>query len=360
MLNFTVGPVMSDKEVLDIGAMHVPYFRTPEFSDVMLDNERFMKKFVHAENDARVVFITGSGTASMEACVINLLTPKDKALVIDGGSFGHRFVEMLEIHGIPYVTVVPEQGHSVTYDQLSAFSGAGITSLLVNIDETSVGVLYDIEIISKFCKENDIFLIVDAISSFLCDNIDMKKHYIGALITGSQKALACPPGVSVIVLSKIAVDRVYAGKTKCMYLDLKLALDNGIRGQTPFTPAVGILLQIHERFKMIEARGGVESEIKRIGGLANYFRAGIAARNLPLRIMSSSLSNAVTPVSPVNDISAYNVFNILKDEYGLWVCPNGGELKDKLFRVGHIGALSEKDFDILLDALSNMKENGKL
>ena len=98
MLNFTVGPVMSGESVRAIGAEQVPYFRTPEFSELMFENERLIKKFASAEDDARVCFITGSGTASMEAAVINIFTEKDKVLVIDGGSFGHRFVEILEIY----------------------------------------------------------------------------------------------------------------------------------------------------------------------------------------------------------------------------------------------------------------------
>lgn len=90
MLNFTVGPVMSDETVRGIGAEQVPYFRTLEFSEIMLENERLVKLFVKSEEDARVVFITGSGTSSMEATVMDVLSPDDKVLVIDGGSFGDR------------------------------------------------------------------------------------------------------------------------------------------------------------------------------------------------------------------------------------------------------------------------------
>ena len=87
MLNFTVGPVMFGETVRGIGAEQVPYFRTPEFSEIMLENERLVKLFIKAEKDARVVFITGSGTSSMEATVMDVLSPDDKVLVIDGGSF---------------------------------------------------------------------------------------------------------------------------------------------------------------------------------------------------------------------------------------------------------------------------------
>ena len=355
MLNFTVGPVMSSEAVRALGAEQVPYFRTAEFSEVMLENERLVKQFAYAGEKARVCFMTGSGTASMEAAVMNVFTEKDRVLVIDGGSFGHRFVEMLEIHEIPHTVIKPEFGCSVTEEQLLPYEGQGYTGFLVNLDETSVGVLYDIKLISDFCKRNGIFLVVDSISSFLCDPFDMEALGVQVMITGSQKALACPPGISLIVLSEEAVERVYANKPKIMYLDLKLALKNGERGQTPFTPAVGTLRQIHCRLKEIEQAGGVESEIKRIGGLAEYFRSRIRECGLPFEIISRSLPNAVTPLAPTNGKNAYDIFLTLKDEYNIWICPNGGELKEKVFRVGHIGALTEKNYDTLIDALIDMQ-----
>ncbi len=355
MLNFTVGPVMTGERVRAIGAEQVPYFRTPEFSKLMFENEALIKKFAHADDNARVCFITGSGTASMEAAVINLFNENDKVLVIDGGSFGHRFVEMLQIYGISHTVIKPEFGHGVTAGQLAQYDGKGYTGFLVNLDETSVGVLYDIKLISDFCRKNHLFLLVDSISSFLCDPFDMEKLGVQAMISGSQKALACPPGVSLIVLSEEAVKRVYSNHPKTMYLDLKLALKNGERGQTPFTCAVGILRQMNERLRGIDAVGGVEREIERIGSLAGYFRDQVRKYDFPFEIISDSLPNAVTPLSPTNGVSAYDIFTVLKDEYQIWVCPNGGELRDRVFRVGHIGALETKDYDVLIEALRDMR-----
>ena len=354
MLNFTVGPVMSSDAVRAIGSEQVPYFRTAEFSAIMLENEHLMKQFAGADEEARAIFMTGSGTLSMEAAVINLFSENDSILVVDGGSFGHRFVEILEIHGIPHTIIKPEFGCGITKEQLSEYDGKGYTGFLVNLDETSVGVLYDIQLISDFCKRNDVFLVVDSISSFLCDPFDMKALNVQAMITGSQKALACPPGISIIVLSAEAVERVYQNNPKTMYMDLKSALRNQERGQTPFTCAVGILRQINVRLKEIEQNGGVESEIRRIGSLAHYFRERIT--DLPYEIVSKALPNAVTPLTPTNGKSAYDVFLKLKDEYGIWICPNGGELKDKIFRVGHIGALTEADYDMLISALKDLEK----
>lgn len=357
MINFTVGPVMSSDAVLAIGREQVPYFRTAEFSELMLENERLVKEFAHAEEGARVVFITGSGTASMEATVMNLFTTEDKVLVVNGGSFGHRFVELCEIHHIPHTEIKLEHGESLTQQHLVPFERQGYTGFLVNMHETSTGVLYDMELISQFCKRNNIFLAVDAISAFLADPFDMQALGAGIMITGSQKALACPPGISLIVLSKQALERVEKNPTRCMYLDLKDALKNGERGQTPFTPAVGTLRQIHARLLEIKAAGGAESETRKISGIAQDFREKI--KGLPFEIASKSLSNAVTPLRPLN-ASAHQIFLTLKDEYNIWICPNGGELKDTLFRVGHIGALTTDDNDALVEAMKDMQKRGKI
>ena len=366
MINFTVGPVQSCESVHAIGAQDVPYFRTAEFSEVMLENERLMLKFAGAPEGSRAVFITGSGTASMEATIMNVLTPEDRALVVNGGSFGARFCKICEVHGVPHDEIRLDAGKALKEElffnaekqrgrEAEKFGGkfdntvAKYTAFLVNKHETSTGVHYDMGLISDFCRKNNLLLIVDCISSFLCDEFNMAALGADVMITGSQKALACPPGVSIIVLSPRALERAAANDPKCLYFDLKDALKNQERGQTPFTPAVGTLLQIHARLKEIEAAGGVTSEVAKAKNLAEYFRSRIT--DLPLEIVSESLSNAVTPLRPTNGMSAYDIFLKLKDEHGIWVCPNGGELKDKVFRVGHMGCLTTEDYDKLLLAL---------
>ena len=177
----------------------------------------------------------------------------------------------------------------------------------------------------------------------------------GVMITGSQKALACPPGIAVMVLAPSALKRIEHTKCCCQYLDLKLALRNQERGQTPWTPAVGVLRQINVRLKEIDAAGGAATEIERTARLANYFRNKLKEYDLPFKIISESLSNAVTPLHPTTQ-SAHEIFLKIKDEYNMWICPNGGDLKDSLFRVGHIGCLSESDYDRLISAFLDLRE----
>ncbi len=357
MINFTVGPVQSSTEVHEIGSHDVPYFRTQEFSDVMLENENLMLQFSGAPEGSRAIFLTGSGTAAMEASVINLLDDNDNVLVVNGGSFGQRFVELVELHGIPHEVISVEAGHALKQSDLTPFEGKGYSALLVNVHETSTGVLYDINMIGDFCRRNGIFLIVDAISSFLADEFNMLSCGADVMITGSQKALACPPGVSVVVLSPRALERVDRIESGIMYLDFASALKNGERGQTPFTPAVGILLQINARLRQIKRDGGVSAQVEKTAALASYFRSKL--EGLPFDMFSNSMSNACTSIHPKN-VSARDIFLTLKDEYNIWVCPNGGSMSETVFRVGHIGELSLADFDTLVDALTDMNNRGLL
>lgn len=357
MLNFTVGPVMSSEEVLSIGAEQVPYFRTAEFSAVMLENEKYMLEYAKAPENSRAVFMTCSSTGSMEATVMNCFSKEDKVLVINGGSFGHRFVEICEFHEIPHVALELEHGKKLTKERLYEYDNQGFTGLLVNVDETSTAVLYDTMMIGEFCKKNNMFFVCDCVSAFLADPFNMAECGADVMITGSQKVLACPPGISIIVLAPKALERVAASKVRTMYFDLKDALKNQERGQTPFTPAVGILLQINKRLKEIKEHGGADAEVARVAAQAEDFRTKI--KELPFEFVSESPANGVTSVHP-KTANAFDIFLTLKDEYGIWICPNGGDMKDTIFRVGHIGALTHEDNDTLINALKDMQKRGLL
>lgn len=355
MLNFTVGPVMCSDEVRSIGGEQVPYFRTPEFSAVMFENEKLILKYAKAPLGSKAVFMTNSSTGSMEAVVMNCFSKEDKVLVIDGGSFGHRFVELCEIFDVPHEVLKLNHGQMLTKERLYEYDGQDFTGLLVNVCETSTGVLYDSEMIGEFCKKNGLFYVCDCVSSFLADTFDMAHCGADVMITGSQKVLACPPGVSIIVLAPRAVERVVNAKVKSMYFNLADALKNMERGQTPFTPAVGILRQINARLKEIEKEGGADAEIARVAAQAADFRNKI--KDLPFEFVSESPANGVTPLHPIN-VDAYRIFEILKDEYGIWICPNGGDMKNTVFRVGHIGNLTHEDNTTLVNAIKDMQNRG--
>lgn len=363
MINFTVGPVQMAETIRRIGAEEIPYFRTPEFSALMQENEQLMLEFMKAGEDSKALFLTGSGTSAMEAAVMNLFTKKDRLLIVNGGSFGDRFVKICRIHGIPYEEIRLESGRALRKEHLAPYSKGDFTGFLVNAHETSTGVLYDMDLISRFCREHNLWLVVDAISSFLSDEFRMKEWGVDLVLTGSQKALALPPGIAVLVLNGRAVKRVEENQVESLYFDLKEYLKDGLRGQTPYTPAVSILIQMNHRLRGIKEQG-LPMEQQRIRALAEDFREKI--KELPFEIVSEALSNAETPLHPTgkdrdgNPVSAYRIFQILKDEYGIFVCPNGGALAETVFRVGHIGNLTKEDNDTLIAAWKDMQNRGLL
>lgn len=354
MLNFTVGPVESPISVLDISAQSAPYFRNAEFSQVMLDNEHLMLELLNAPGGCRCVFLTASGTGAMEAAVMSVLKPGEHVAVINGGSFGQRFVKLCRLHDHEVDEVALEFGKQLTRDNLDFFVSADASALLINMHETSSGLLYDMELVSSFCRERGLVLIVDAVSAFIADEINMAALGADVILTGSQKALACHPGVSLLALSPAAQERIAENPELCSYLSLKEALKNGERGQTPWTPAVTTLLEINARLKEISA-AGIEAERLLIAARAEAVRSAVSGTTL--KMIPESPSNAVTALRCPNH-NAAAVIERAKTEYDMWLCPNGGPLADEVFRIGHIGAISEGDNARLIDVLAAMAAEG--
>lgn len=361
MINFTVGPVQMDNETLSIGKEQIPYFRTAEFSQIMKENESLLCEFFDAPENSRAIFLTTSGTGSMEAGIMNFFTEKDKLLVINGGSFGERFVQLCEIHEIPFTEINLKFGSPLTKKILDFYDNQGYTGVVLQLCETSSGVLYDMELVGDFCHNNNCFLFVDAISGFLADEVSMKKCHINAVITGSQKALALPPSMSFTILDEEAQKRCHTNKIKSMYFNYADYLKNGERGQTPFTPAVGTLLQLHEKLLRIKKMGGISVLNNLARERAMYFRNRIKHLPLKMFVPSEYASNCVTALSPTNSsVNAHKVFEIIKDEYDMWICPNGGTMAEKVFRVGHIGSISKEEIDKLIKVFENLVERNLL
>ncbi|MCQ2070377.1 MAG: alanine--glyoxylate aminotransferase family protein, partial [archaeon] len=166
---------------------------------------------------------------------------------------------------------------------------------------------------------------------------------------GSQKALSLSPGIAIVVMDTKAIERMNGIKPASYYFDIRVHLSNQVRGQTPFTPAVGTLLELNDMLCMIEA-DGLEARLERSKTLAEYFRDG--ARALGLKVPDYPLSNAVTPL--VFEDGAYALFETLKEKYDILVTPSGGDLRNRLLRVGHIGNLGKEDYDALLSAMKEV------
>lgn len=341
---FTPGPVKMYEETLKLGSIQTPYFRNDEFSDIIFDCEKNLLKIANALEGSRVLFLTASGTAGMEATVQNLLNQDDKALVVNGGGFGQRFVDICKIHNINTIDYKIKDTNLSDTTLLNEHKDA--TSLLINAHETSIGILYDLDAVGKFTKENDMLFIVDAISMFITDELDMQHHNIDALIISSHKGLALPPGLSMVILSPKAIKKV--NPVHQLYFDFNSYLRDGNRGQTPFTPAITIILQLHQRLQQIVDDGLIKHQEK-AKKIAEYFRESI--KNLPLAPYSSYMPNAMTTLTPTDGKSAAQISKDLDEQFDITVTPNGGELKDKIFRVSHMGDMNKEYVDVLINAL---------
>ncbi len=337
-------------DILKIGSMQVPYPRTQSFSEVLLKLEATLLSLLSAPSGSRAVFITGSGTAAMEAAVLNFATPNGLAAVINGGAFGQRFVDILDRHRC--------RMHEVKVDRDTLSDGhalanvpSEVTALFVNGHETSIGHLYDLAATRRFCHDHDCLHIVDAIGMFATDELDMKKNGIDVLIISANKGLALAPGISIVAMSPKALSRIIPNPMT-YYLDINPMLADGVRGQTPFTPAISVLLQLQRRLEVL-ASEGISKSIAKAAKLAKHFRTNIVG--LPLRPYSQNMPNAMTALEVVaTKLSPRAIVNVLNEDYDLVVAPNAGTLGDSIFRVAHMGNLHNSDVDCLIKALTQI------
>lgn len=348
---FTVGPVEMYEHTIQIGGKQTPYFRNHFFSNVMYELDNNLKEILNMKNEDKNIVLTASGTGAMDATVINCLNKEDKVLVISGGSFGQRFEELCRIYSVAYDAIHIPYGMAFCEDMLEKYEGKGYTTLLVNIHETSTGQLYPIEILSDFCVRNNLYFIVDGISSLFTDDINFHEQAIDALIYSSQKAMALPPGISVVSLSERMCKKINP-KPQTLYFDFNLYLKDGTRGQTPFTPAVGIILQMNEMIRRIKEEG-IENKVAKTKELAEDFRYKLI--NAGFEIPKYPLSNALTPI--LFEQGAKYYYDKLVSDYEITVNPCGGALSNKMLRVGHMGNLSVEDNDMLIKALCEIRNN---
>ncbi len=350
MTLFTCGPVQmypSTATIRDKGFIH---FRTIQYGDLVKSTMKRLSFFLGNSVDYGTIYLACSGTGAMEATIENCLSKNDKALVINGGAFGHRFCEQLEYHHIPYDSIDLEWNEELTEKHLKPYENKGYTDLFVNIHETYTGQLYDKQMLGDFCKRNNMYFIVDAISSFLADEYDMEKYGIDLTIISSQKGLCCSPGCAFVSFSQRMIDRIqsknYIAPTK--YFDFRDYLNNIDRGQTPYTPPVLVMYEVEDMLNLIDAEGGLNARLKSVEEKCNYFRKKV--KEIGLTVPDYPLSNMLTPVQ-FDDVNAFEVIQVLKDKYDIYVNPCGGELATKLLRVAHLGNTNLADIDNLIEKL---------
>jgi len=331
-----------------MGAEQVPYFRNADFSAVLKECEARLLELAGAPLGSRVLFLAGSGSLAMESVVVNLLSAETPCAVVNGGSFGQRFVDICLLHRVLVQELVVDRDPLTDWGALSV--DGKIQAMLINGHETSVGHLYDLVSTGRFCRQKQCLHVVDAISLFVTDALDMQKQFIDVLLLSSHKGLALPPGLAMVVLSPAALNQIVK-QPNSFYLDFNHYLEDGLRGQTPFTPTVSIILQLRARLEQLQQEG-MASAIAHAQDLALHFRDGIRA--LPLKPYSPCMPNAMTAIQVTSDVPAHQVVDALERRHGCVVAPNGGALRELVFRVGHMGNLVHADIDRLLLGLQDV------
>lgn len=294
----------------------------------------------------------GSGTAAMDAAVLNCLDNTDKVIIMNGGAFGQRWCDLCDVHAVPYNEVKVPLGEDIDLNLLSDLLLKNqYTALLINAHETSTGHLYDIQSIGAITRQHDVLFVVDAISTICADPFFMDEWHVDVALLSSQKALALPPGLSFVAMNERAMDRLAMREPKSLYLNLSRYLNNQKRGQLPYTPAIGVMLQLHQRLLDIQNET-IAVSVTKHHERAKFFRAainGLAFSNAPFR-PSSALTALIC-----HDLDATELVHELASKHGIIVAPSGGHLKSKLVRISHMGAQKETDIEYLVAALSKGK-----
>ncbi|MDD5019211.1 MAG: alanine--glyoxylate aminotransferase family protein [Candidatus Omnitrophica bacterium] len=340
----TPGPTPLPPEICEALSRPIIHHRTPQFQAVLKEVAENLKGAFQTKND--VFVLTSSGTGAMEASVVNLLSWGDKALVIQAGKFGERWTELCQAYGIKPIVIDVEWGKSLDPQVLkeTLSKEPAVKAVFTTLCETSTGVTSDIKAFGQVVRETEAVLVVDAISGLGAIDLQMDAWGVDVVVSGSQKGFMLPPGLAFLAVSKKAWKLVEESKCPKYYFDLKKAKKAYDKTDTPFTPAIGIVIALNEALRIMKAEG-FENIFARHKKLADATRAAMVAMGLEL-FSSDAASDAVTAVRVPAGIDGEKLVKTMRDEYGVTIAGGQGEMKGKLLRIAHMGYISE--FDIIL------------
>lgn len=334
-----------EESIRQIAAQPIPYMRTTDFSRIVKECEEMLLHLISCSN-GKIIPYTASGTGAMDAVVQNYVSSLNgKAFIIIGGSFGHRWQNICQYYKISYDVFNVDFAKDIDYNNLEkSIIASKPKVLLCQQHETSTGELYDINKISKICHKYNIRLIVDAISSFLADPLDMDALDIDICITSSQKGLNISPGLSFIFLSHKLGNNIFDNNG--FYFDFSENLKNLRRGQTPYSPATTLFLQLHERLSR-DIKIGTTNIINSVHDKAVYFRKLCKENNwdTPVEIKSNCITGFF-----VKKNGDYVFTELMKK--GIYIMP--GATKN-YFRVSHLGLQTPEELDNLARAIKDIE-----
>ena len=342
------GPTPIPNEVALAMSETMIHHRTPQFNKVFDEARQGLKKLFATEND--VLMLASSGTGAMEASIANLFSPGDKVLVINGGKFGERWLNISNAYSLNPVEMKVSWGEAVKVADVEnrLKANADIRGVMIQASETSTTVLHPVREIAQLTK-NGPLLLVDGVTAVGVVPMPVDEWGIDVLVTGSQKALMLPPGLGFIALSDRAWEKTKTAKLPRFYFDLNLERKNQQKGSGAFTPAVSLIFGLRAALAMIQ-REGLENVFARHARLCRATRA--AATALGLRLLApDSPSPAATGIYLPEGMDADRVLDYLRDTMNVALAEGQDQLKGKAIRIAHVGYMGAFDVITAIAAL---------
>jgi aspartate aminotransferase-like enzyme len=345
----TPGPTPVPPGVLLEMAKPIIHHRTPQFQQILKEAQEALKYIFQTKGT--VLIFTSSGTGAMEGAVCNLLSPGDKAITVQGGKFGERWTELCRAYGIEPVVINVEWGKAVDPKEIEKIlnKDKNIKAVFTTLCETSTGVVTDIKAIAQVTKKTNAVLVVDAISGLGAVECKTDEWGIDVVVAGSQKGLMIPPGLAFASVSEKAWKLVEQSKCPKYYFDFKEAKKAAEKTDTPFTPALTLIIGLNEALKIIKAET-LEAIMVRHKKMAEAIRE--AANALGLELFSSTASSdAVTAVKVPQGIDGEKLVKTMRDSYGVGIAGGQSELKGKVFRIASMGYMNQFDIIVSISCL---------
>jgi len=338
------GPTPVPETALLALAKHPIGHRTSEFNNIMAEVTENLKWLHQTQNDVLMLNVTGTG--AMEAGLINFLSPGDRILVGSNGKFGERWVEVGQVFGLNVEAITAEWGKPLDPElfaaQLQADTDKQIKAVVITHSETSTGVLNDLVTINRHVKEHgEALIIVDAVTSLGALNLPVDDWGLDVVASGSQKGYMIPPGLGFVSVSPKAWEAYKTAKIPKYYLDLKQYSKTAAKNTTPFTPPVNLIVALHTTLRMMKEEG-LDAIFARHARHKNATRAAIKGLNLPLFAADDYASPAITAVAP-EGIPVDKIRSLMRKHFDIDLAGGQDHLKDSVFRIGHLGFVSDRD-----------------